>query len=229
MLLHASFGQLQLGVLVTLLGGVNEGVQGLVSAIPDGLQIDEVVLCYDVVVELLLPPVEEIVQVAAGDGRPPAPVDRDGQRHASARSGAEAHTGVGFLGAAQDEHDCPVAASERLPEGFLVDSGRLRRVAGVRVAPDPQELFDLETGVDAAIGEVGDGGVVEADGHGCGGLQHRDEVLDVEEVVLVRDAETANLGITLVAEELQFQPCQGRENQFSLGPAAAIVVERRHR
>src|SRR5262245_37564999 len=62
-----------------------------------------------------------------------------------------------------------------------------------------------------------DGAVVEGNAHRGDALTDRDEVLDIERIVLGRDAEAADLGRARVAEPLQLQPGQrGEEERLRL-------------
>lgn len=123
----------------------------------------------------------------------------------------ELQPGVRRAADRDDGHDGPVRVTEAAGESLFVGAAGIGRFAGMGVNPNASKLFWSASGIALLVKVVSDSRVVEGNRHRRALLFNELHVFNQQQIVSGRDAEAANLRITVVTEIQQLRPRIRRE------------------
>jgi hypothetical protein len=126
------------------------------------------------------------------------------------------HARKRLAAAGQDRHDGPIAPPEHACESFLILGAGVRAISWMGMDPDPGELLWSSAHIDLLIKKFGDGFVIKSDGHRRTVLPDQHEVFHKQQVLRIRDPESADFGRSKVAQIKQFCPSPRAESQSRL-------------
>ncbi len=143
----------------------------------------------------------------------PGPIDRHRNLQAATRSRMKLQPGKGLTTLGQNRHDGPVAAPEHPGERLFVDTARRGRGPWMRMDPDPSKLGRPAAGIDLGVEELGHRLVVKRHRDWGAFLPDQHKIFQVEQILGVRDGETADFRRSEITQKQQFGPRQRTEPQ----------------
>ena len=157
-------------------------------------------LLYDVLLVFLVP------GVLAGSIEGSREIHFVGNFQFAARPDVESQTGISLAAAGQDEHHRPIGPSEAAGERLFIDAARICTVAGVRMHPNAGKLSWMAALVHLEIEEIGDGFILESHTDLRALLLHQENIFDQQQIIGLRDSETADLRVARIAQKQQLGP-----------------------